>query len=230
MDDKFNKWNKWIDVILSEITRLSIDRNIFWEVQEIIKNNPKIQKPSKFYNFLRNIYTASALMGVRKQVKIDKDSISFARLLQEICDTPKILSKKRFFANYKGSTVEKIAKLMESTVEEFESRNFDQFVGKTVNYVDPELIELDLKKLKLEAQKCEEYADRRVAHFDKKVICNIPTYEELDSCIDYLEILMKKYYLLFRASHLNSILPVSQDKYDWKAIFKEVWIPKLNQN
>jgi len=187
-----------------------------------------VRMPSELpsgYSGIRNIYAASALMGVRKQVKIDKDSISFARLLQEICDTPKTLSRKRFFANYKGSTVEKIAKLMESTVEDFESRNFDQFAGKTVNYVDPELIELDLKKLKLEAQKCEEYADRRVAHFDKRVICNIPTYEELDSCVDYLEILMKKYYLLFRASALTSILPVSQNRYDWKVIFKEVWIP-----
>jgi len=225
MDDKFIKWNEWIDRILSEIRTLSIDRNIFWEVQEIIKNNPKIQKPSKFYNFLRNNYTASALMGIRKQVKIDKDSISFARLLQEICDTHKILSRTRFFDNYKESTVVEIAKLMGKTVEEFESRNFNQFAGKTVNYADPELIESDLKKLKSKAQKCEKYADRRVAHFDKRVICNIPTYEELDSCIDYLEILMKKYYLLFRASHLNSILPLSQDKYDWKAIFKEKWIP-----
>jgi len=225
MDDRFNKWNKWIDVILSEITKLSIDRHIFWEVQDIISNNPKIQKPSKFYNFLRNIYAASALMGVRKQVKIDKDSISFAKLLQEICNTPKILSRTRFFANYKGSTVEKIAKLMGSTVEEFESRNFDQFAGKTGDHVDPELIKLDLGELKSKAQKCEKYADQRVAHFDKKAISNIPTFTDLDKCIDFLEMLIKKYYLLFRASVLTRILPESQNEYDWKAIFKEAWIP-----
>ena len=224
MDDKFIKWNEWIDRILSEIRTLSIDRNIFWEVQEIIKNNPKIQKPSKFYNFLRNNYTASALMGVRKQVKIDKDSISFAKLLQEICDTPKILSRERFFANFKGTITEKIAKLMESTIEKYESKKFDQFVGKTVNYVDPELIKLDLKELKSKAQKCEEYADRRIAHLDKKIICNIPTYDELDNCIDYLEILMKKYYLLFRASPLKYILPANKNNNDWKEIFREAWI------
>lgn len=214
MDDRFNKWNKWIDVILSEITKLSIDRHIFWEVQDIINNNPKIQKPSSFYDFLRNIYGVSAVMGVRKQVKIDKDSISLAKLLQEICETPKILSRARFFANFKGSTVEK-----------FNSRNFDKFAGKTGDHVDPELIKLDLGELKSKAQECEKYADRRVAHFDKKAISNIPTFTDLDNCIDFLEKLMKKYYLLFRASSLTSILPVSQNKYDWKAIFKEVWIP-----
>jgi len=56
IDDIFSKWNKWIDVIRSEITDLSFNRNIFREVQDIIKNNPKIQKPSSFYEFLVNIY------------------------------------------------------------------------------------------------------------------------------------------------------------------------------
>jgi len=223
MDDRFNKWNKWIDVILSEITRLSKYRNIFWEVLNIIKNNPKIQKPSSFYDFLRDIYAASALMGVRKQVKIDKDSISLAKLLQEICETPEILSRTRFFAHFKGSIFEEKAKLMGSTVEEFNSRYFDKFAGKTGDHVDPELIKLDLEELKLKAQKCEEYADRRVAHFDKRPIDNIPIFAELDDCIDFLEELMKKYYLLFRAKRLKSILPEYQ--YDWKAIFREVWIP-----
>jgi len=228
MDDTFNKWDKWIDAILSEITKLSIDRYIFWEVQDIINNNPKIQKPSSFYDFLRNIYGVSAVMGVRKQVKIDKDSISLAKLLQEICDNPEILSRTRFFAHYKGSTVEKIAKLMRTTIEEFDSRNFDKFAGKTGDYVDPKLIRLDFEELKSKANKCEKYADQRVAHFDKRAISNIPTFADLDSCINYLEILMKKYYLLFRASSLTRILPESQNEYDWKAIFKEVWIPKSN--
>ena len=225
MDDRFNKWNKWIDMIRSEITDLSINRNIFWEVQDIIKNNPKIQKPSSFYEFLVHIYVASALMGIRRQVKIDENSISFARLQKEICHTPEILSRKRFFNLYKGSTVEKFAKRMGSTVEKFASRDFDKFAGKIGNHVDPELIKLDFKELKSKAQKCEKYADRRVAHFDKQPMSNIPTFEDLDNCIDVLEKLLKKYYLLFRAGSLASILPVSQNKYDWKAIFKEAWIP-----
>jgi predicted Zn-dependent protease len=225
VDDRFNTWNKWIDVIRSEITRLSIDRNIFWEVQDIIKNNPKIQKPSSFYDFLRNTYAASALMGVRRQVKIDKDSISFAKLLREICDNPEILSRTRYFAHYKGSSVEEIAKRLGTTVEKYRSQDFDQFAVKAGDHVDPELIKLDLEKLKSKAQKCEKYADQRVAHFDKKAISIIPRFTDLDSCIDYLEILIKKYYLLFRASVLTRILPESQNEYDWKAIFKEAWIP-----
>jgi len=225
MDDRFNKWNKWIDVILSEITQLFIERDIYWNVQEIIKNNPKIHKPSTFYNFLNNAYGSISLMRVRKQIKIDKDSISFAKLLQEICNTPEILSRTRYFENYKGSSVEKIAHKMGKTVEEYRSKDFDQFAGKRGEYVDPKIIISDLEELRLKAENCENYADKRIAHYDKKSIDNIPTYEELNNCIDYLGELTKKYYLLFRAGVLTRILPERQSKYDWKAIFREPWIP-----
>ncbi len=212
MEARFDEWNKWLDVIYSEIRSLSVNRNIFWEVQNIIKNNPKIQKPNVFYEFLGSVYVASALMGVRRQAKIDKDSISFARLLKEICDTPEVLSRTCFVALYKGSMV-----------EQFADRDFDKFAGKTGSHVDPDLVKLDLEKLKAKVQKCEKYADQRVAHFDKRAIKSIPTFTDLDECIDFLEELMKKYYLLFRAKSLVSILPVYQ--YDWKAIFREPWLP-----
>ena len=212
MGDRFVKWNKWLDVIYSEITSLSVNREIFWEVQDIVKNNPKVQKPSSFYDFLGKAYVTLVFMGVRRQVKIDKGSISFARLLKEICETPEVLSRTRFVALYKGSTS-----------EQFANRHFDKFAGKAVSHVDPTLVNLDLGKLKAKAQKCEEYADKRVAHIDKGRMKNIPTFTDIDDCIDFLEELMKKYYLLFRGISLRSILPVWQ--YDWKAIFREPWLP-----
>ena len=194
-----------------EIRSLSVNRNIFWEVQNVIKNNPKIQKPSSFYEFLGSTYVISALMGVRRQIKINKDSISFAKLLKEIFDTPEILSRDRFVALYKGSAVEHLA-----------NRHFDKFAGKVGSHVDPDLIRLNLEELNIKARKCEKFADQRIAHFDKRASKNIPTFKDLDDCIDFLEELIKMCYLLFRAISLTSILPVYQ--YDWKAIFREPWL------
>jgi len=78
---------------------------------------------------------------------------------------------------------------------------------------------LKLENLKVKARKCEKYADQRIAHFDKGVIKNVPTFKDLDDCIDFLEGLTKMCYRLFHAVSLTSILPVYQ--YDWKAIFRE---------
>ncbi len=79
LDSTFEKWNKWLDVIYLDIIKLSLERDIFREVQKMIKNNVKIQKPSVFYDFLGKAYIASSVMTIRRQTK-EKDSISFLRL------------------------------------------------------------------------------------------------------------------------------------------------------
>jgi len=212
MDNRFNKWNRWLDTIYSEITNLSRYRNIFWEVQKIIEDNQKIQKPSSFYEFLGHSYVAYTLMGIRKQVKIHKDSISFARLLKEIIETPEVLSRTRFVNRYKGSAIEHHA-----------NKDFDQFSGNVISHVDPSVVKKDLENLMKKAKCLEEYADKRIAHLDKKSPKTIPTYKDADDCIDFLEELMKRYFLLIRGEALSDILP--SYLYDWKAIFKCPWIP-----
>ena len=208
------KWNKWIDIIHKEITSLSIYRHIFWEVQKIIKNNKKIQKPSSFYEYLSNTYSISAVMGIRRQVKIDKHSISFAKLLKQMSGSPKILSRERYVSLY-GE---------DKRSRKMGEEHFKKFADKSGCYVNPNMIKDDSKMLKEKAKKCEKYADMRVAHFDKRTLKNVLTFKNIDDCIDFMEELFRKYYLILRADYLSSVLPTWQ--YDWKDIFAEPWIPK----
>jgi hypothetical protein len=216
MKDRFDKWNKWLDVINDEVATLAINRHIFWEVQNIIRNNEAIQKPSSFYAFLGSSYVALAVMAVRRQLKIDKTSISFARLLQEIIDTPAVISRARFVDLYKGSNVEDLA-----------DRDFDRFSADGKSYVDIEMVRADLEKLNTLGQGCEAFADKRIAHYDSRAPKVLPTFNELDACIDYLEWLLKKYRLLFRAEAVISVLPAWQ--YDWKEIFQLPWLPSEDE-
>lgn len=211
MNQKFEKWNKWLDIIHSEITNLSIYKNIFWEVQAIIKNNPKIQKPSSFYEFLGSSYIALIIMGIRRQIKIDKDSISFAKLLNEISINPEFITRKHFVDIYKEN-------LDELTANE----EFNDFAGGCIDHVDPQLVKKDLEELTCKGNLLEAYADKIIAHHDKKSPKSLPTFDDVNKYIELLEELMKKYYLLFRAKSLMSILPTYQ--YDWKSIFREKWI------
>lgn len=212
MDKIFNKWIQWLDVIYKEITSLSVNRHIFWEVQEIIKKNKKIQKPSSFYEFLGNGYASLAVMGIRRQVKIDKQSISFARLLDQVVKNPYVISRQRFLALYGTNPM----------MLEFGKKDFDKFSDPSVRHINPSIVVADMKLLQIKASKCEKYADRRIAHFDKRALKNPPTFNDIDECIDYLEQLLKKYTLVFRATCLSSVLPTWQ--YDWKEIFRSPWI------
>jgi hypothetical protein len=94
MDSKLKKWLRWLKVVHDDIQQLLIKRNIFWEVQDIIRSNAKLHKPSSFYSYLGDTYVAYVSIGIRRQIKIDNQSISFARLLTELANTPAVLSRK----------------------------------------------------------------------------------------------------------------------------------------
>jgi len=215
MNARLIKWTKWLKVIHDDIQSLLINRNIFWEVQKIIRNNKDIQKPSSFYQYLGDTYVAYSAIAIRRQIKHDNQSISFARLLSEIMEDPIPLSRTYFKSLYVGSVV-----------ETFADRDFDKFTGANKDHICPRMVRNDLEALKLQAKKIEDFADKRIAHHDKKQPKSLPTFSEVDDCINLLDQLYVKYHLVFHASSMTSLMPVYQ--YDWKAIFEVPWLPKRN--
>lgn len=212
MDTKLQKWLKWLKVIHDDIQDIVMAKREFAEVQNLIKNNPKLHQPSSFYQYLARTYVSHVTIGIRRQIKIDPQSISFARLLTEMIDSPASLSRKYYVGLYKGSVV-----------EAFADKDFDGFSGANAPHIKASLVCDDLAELRKASERCEDYADKRIAHWDKREPKELPTFNELDACVELLDRLYVKYHLLFHAQNMQSLLPVRQ--YDWKAIFREPWIP-----
>ena len=214
MDQKFAKWNKWICTIYKETVKLVEHQQIFGKVRDIVEANPEIQKPNAFYRFLANTYGDSSIMGVRRQIKPHRDSISLVGLLTEIIENPSVLSRKRFVELYKPE--------MQSGA----SRIFDErFSGSCTNHIDPAIVQQDLGELKAHGDKVEEYADKRLAHLDKKEPKIVPTFGELDPPIDCLKKLVIKYHFLFKAKDLeNCFVPPFIPEVDMEVIFSVPWI------
>jgi hypothetical protein len=211
MDSRLSKWLRWLKVVHDDIQQLLVKRNIFWEVQDIIKNNKEIQKPSSFYGYLGDTYVAYISIGIRRQVKVDKQSISFARLLSELAATPEVLCRKYYGDLYKGSTVEDHA-----------DRDFDRFCGRDKSYISSNMVLSDLRELNLAASVVEDFADKRIAHHDKRQPKVLPLFEQVDQCLDTLDRVYCKYHGAFHASAMSSLMPVYQ--YDWKEIFTLPWL------
>jgi len=211
MDTQLKKWICWLKVVHDDVQQLLINRNIFWDVQEIIKNNPDLHKPSSFYSYLGDTYVAYVSIGIRRQVKVSKQSISFARLLSEIIETPSVLSREYYRGLYKGSVVEDLA-----------DQHFDRFSGSGKACISGDMVRADLEELNLAASKVEDFADKRIAHHDKCKPKVLPKFNEVDDCLDALDRLYVKYHLVFHASFMESLMPTYQ--YDWKEIFEIPWL------
>lgn len=191
-----------------------IAKHIFRETQSIIARNPRLHEPSSFYEVFANAYVSHAVIGLRRQLKSGDQSISFARLLEEMIATPSAFARAYYVGLYRGFVVERFA-----------NKDFEKFAQVGAPHIDPDLIAVDLGNLVAKCARCEDFADRRVAHRDRRPPKELPTYNEVDECIDLLDVLYVKYHLLFTAEGMadNTLLPTWQ--YDWQAIFKVPWIP-----
>ncbi len=205
-------WDTGLETIQAEVQEQLVRRHVFWEVQDIIRVNQKIQIPSSFYTWMGGVYVDSAVIAVRRQLDRRPDSVSIARLLAAIKTSPRVLSRERYVRLYEGSGLP----------EHFAHRDFDRFAGQVGTHVDPAIVRVDLDRLRDTCANITRFASKRVAHVDEQEQV-LPTFQDLDKCLDVLEELLKKYLALFRAEAHVRILPVWQ--YDWKAIFRQPWIP-----
>ncbi len=229
MDQKFEKWKRWLaDEIHWEIEELVTNKHIFWEIQKMIDDNPNIQEPCSFNWFIGQTYSDYGVIAVRRQIKFNKfnkrnRSISFVRLLKEIIETPCVLSRERFVNMYRIG----MKNIEENRAEDIGNRTFDRhFTGgcTNYNYIDPTLVQEDLDELKKHGDKLEEFADKRVAHHDKKAPKTIPTFNELDVAIDCLKKLTRKYRLSLTAEDLGEDLVARFIEDYWEEIFSQPWI------
>jgi hypothetical protein len=211
MDKKLEKWIRWLEIIKGEVSELVIAQHTFHEVQKIIKSNTRLHQPNSFYDYLSRTYVSHAVIGLRRQVKCDDQSISMARLFTEMIETPQTFSRSYYVGLYE-----------KSAVKQFADHDFEKYADPRAQHIAPNRVAIDLVRLREASRICEDFADKRVAHRDKREPKELPTFIEVEGCINLLDELYVKYFLLFHASHIDSLLPVWQ--YDWKGIFRTPWI------
>ena len=215
MDKKFDKWVNHLNIIKSEISELLVSQDIFRETQKIIKANTALDIPSSFWRYLRNTYVSHVMIGIRRQLKSDNQSISFIRLLEDMRANPQSFPRSYYHDIYKNTLV-----------EDFTNKDFNRFAKANEDYICPDMVGDDINRLKKSAEKCEKFADKVVAHTDVTEPKDLPTFNELDESIKILDELYVKYHLLFHAQSMNTLMPTYQ--YDWTEIFKYAWIANSN--
>ena len=195
------------------------------------------KEPSAFYRYLGRTYLSHALAGLRRQIKPQKDSISFVGLLDEIAKNPEELSRSYYRSlcadpdgpDLSQTEMEGREELKELGITSnsqlknlIQMDDFAPYADVSGEHVCPKMVKDDIDKLKKAAKACEDFADKRIAHWDKDEPDVIPIFGELDDCIKLLDKTYVKYHLLFYAESIDTLMPTYQ--YEWKKIFLEPWL------
>lgn len=229
---KFKEWCDSMKDIQISISQLLGDVQVFHRVHGIILANTHLPKRHRFYDYLLDSYISHVLMGIRRQIKIDKRnkrSISFARLLHEIVDNPHpekfSRSVLRPSSGGPASPQGKPAGM----------DDFAKFADPSGTYVCQQKVKKDLDELKAAAIACETVADKRIAHREKTSLSPLPiaTWEDLEREIDkslaVLDETCVKYFELFFNEGAATMIPTPQGEWgEWKTIFSIPWMPPSN--
>ena len=216
MKQKLEKWDRWLKVILEEAQNLVLYQFVYRDLQSMIDNNKDLQKPSLFYDFMFTSYAAWAVMAVRRIAKAQKDSISFIGLLEDMGENYQLLTRERFVSLYRPE------------MKDCAERDFDRISGvEGSSHISPDMISVDVAELETITRTIEAYADKYVAHHDRRKLHNLPTWNDLEHCITVVEKLALKYQFLFRAIDNETLLPTII--YDWREVFYIPWLNQVNQ-
>jgi hypothetical protein len=211
-DSKVEKWRRWLKEIDGEITTMWLNRDVWKTVNQLVSDNP-ILPPSHFFEFMAQTYATAQAAAVRRQAEVSDRVVSLGTLLTEIAGDPQRLTRQRFVGAYDWG-------MQWMGDEAFDER----FAGPGADDIDPGRVADDLVRLNEAAMRIKGYVDQHVAHYDRsRRLDEIPTFDNLDTAIDVLGDLLRRYILLLEQADRAMIAPVPQ--YDWLGPFRVPWLP-----
>lgn len=213
MKTKIEKWHRWLAESKGQIRSLLWSRQIYRETMATIAANAELPKQNSLYGAIQMWYATYVLSGVRRQIKSSPQSISLARLLEDVRDNSHLISRAHWLALMKGSAGEHLAD--------------DQLtrVAGEGHYLDAKTVARDLELLHAVALKCETYSDKRISHHDRGEEPELPTYAEVDATLEELSRIFQKYFVLVTGS-----FPIMETSiaYNWKRVFDIPWRSKAS--
>lgn len=208
---------KWLQVVSRDVEDLLLDDHVFWELQDVVRRNPRFATASGLFTqwMFTAFVQATAIGGVRRQAKADDDSVSLRRFLLEVQNYPSLVSRDHYMSLFKGKHPDLI---------EAGQLEFDDVAGAGQPHLSSTIVDGQLRELDGAVRGIEHYVDRRVAHYDKRGLARpTPTLGELSAALKTIEKLVVLYWQLLKGASMTTLLPTIQ--FDWQNIFRFAWDP-----
>ena len=206
------KWRRWIKVIDQTIfDSIREDKLVFDNYYALVKSNKAISSPWNFHHWVFQNHGRSLMLQVRKLVDSDSRTYSLKKLLGEIANNPKSITKRSFVAAYQKHH------------REIAANNWAKYVqGKSVPHLPKSVPLKDIELLKRLSTRICILVNKDVAHLDRRRRKRTTNFDELYDLLKRLVSIAAKYGDLLGR-------PVADDldnfaiTYDWMLIFDVPW-------
>lgn len=205
------RWRRWLKIIEGDVLTLHWNRAIHRRVREIVQDNPSINYDNPLHEWIQSNYVAANVLRLRRLIDAPSKknpNLSILVLLADIEAAPGAISQRnlqRFFRYY-GSK-DKSALLVSTSDGGFR--------------VDSVKVGAEVAKLKRKVRKVKTFADRYIAHHDRKR-GKPPKLEDVDAAIDAAGELFNEISILLTGRSFGSLEP--SDEAGWDQILEEPWI------
>lgn len=209
------RWRSWLPAMKRDLQDMLGRREIFWDLQQIAKENPRILDPGSFFDWMCRSHLVAISIAVRSYVDFDRRSHSLARLLYELLENPGVISREWHVRMYRDTPIG----------EELGHMSFNATVGKGRTRLPQSAIRGDLRKIEDASERVRRFVNKRVAHrTNPGAIRRLPRLNELDGALDTIDRIFCKYNLLLTAEGSSSAHATRQ--YDWRTVLWNPWIPE----
>jgi hypothetical protein len=223
MNQKIAKWVKWLGssdttgTIACELVNLANIRKVQHGLQEIVAENPMLNRPSLFYSVEQTIYAQSVLLFIRRQVRPDSDSISLFDLAEDMHNYHHLITADFYSELYSRGKPDETKEYW----KELGLTDFKKIQAPNKNCINPEILQEMRTTLDKIANDSKPIIDRRLAHLDKREPQSVPTYGQIENWCDQLNDIFRRLYLFLTASDFSI---GSNSDQEWREIFKFPWI------
>lgn len=216
------KWKRWlINDLLPEIRYLLKLKTVFRKLSEVFSDINKYPKNNYFYWYIGRVHSATVVTGLCRMMDERKDVVSLVRLLNEIKENPELISRRAYTCIKQ--------KYREPRHYNFVKRRLDNEFSKMAgkgSFLDPRIIESDLKRIKKITAKTIQYRHKFIGHhaYNQRIYKKTPKLLDIHTCFDNFEKIFRRYFLLITGGDIEVYgdLEVRDIEKDINQIFKSI--------
>jgi len=217
------KWTRWLKKdLFSEFWYLLKLKKIYEIMLNIFKNAEKYPENNWSYWYVKHTYTDAIIASIYRitDMRSRKDVISLYRLLNEVKDNRRLISRKA----YTRITGNKWKNSIYYGLEKDRLNNEFTQVAAGGAYIRPSIVRRDISQIKKIYKEIKNFRHKFVAHhaYDQRRYRKIPTFPEVNDFVKQLYDIFSKYYLLITGGAV--VINIDRDeeeiKADLAAIFK----------